>query len=475
MKIMKKYILTALLVLASVLSGCDNYIDVMPKGVRIPKTLADYEALLRNEYNVNYLPSQQALYLINDKFVEANSCRNVDDLRTANYMWKESRNRCELNASSEDMFNNGYGIIGIVNTLIEKVPEATECTEAERAEVMSYAYAIRAFVLYYIVNFYADAYDPQKAASTPGIPLIYSGELGTPWHQGSVKEVYDQMISDFNKAIELGIPDTSMTAVHPNRAAVEGGLARVYLSMRDYDAALTHANAALKRKDDLFDWLDYYNQYKTRIDNPEDYTKISSPMAHTCVENLWFCSGEGNPNYPCNDINISEERASLFEQGDMRSLVRWKKYTSSTDTYYQGMLTGYYNLSGIATPEVYLIKAECQARQAGGSTVSDALATLDKVRKSRIHPDYYRPSIASTQAEAIDLIRRTKDNEMINSIIPFIDMKRYNAEGTYARSLTKEFDGQTYTLSPTSHLWTMVFPANAINRPGNGVLTQNSK
>jgi hypothetical protein len=198
-------------------------------------------------------------------------------------------------------------------------------------------------------------------------------------------------------------------------------------------------------------------------------------MAHTCVENLWFCSGEGNPNYPCNDINISEERASLFEQGDMRSLVRWKKYTSSTDTYYQGMLTGYYNLSGIATPEVYLIKAECQARQAGGSTVSDALATLDKVRKSRIHPDYYRPSIASTQAEAIDLIRRTKDNEMINSIIPFIDMKRYNAEGTYARSLTKEFDGQTYTLSPTSHLWTMVFPANAINRPGNGVLTQNSK
>ncbi|WP_303037569.1 RagB/SusD family nutrient uptake outer membrane protein, partial [uncultured Duncaniella sp.] len=219
---MKKYILTALLVLASVLSGCDNYIDVMPKGIRIPKTLADYEALLRNEYNVNYLPSQQALYLINDKFVEANSCRNVDDLRTANYMWKESRNRCELNASAEDMFNNGYGIIGIVNTLIEKVPEATECTEAERAEVMSYAYAIRAFVLYYIVNFYADAYDPQKAASTPGIPLIYSGELGTPWHQGSVKEVYDQMISDFNKAIELGIPETSMTAVHPNRAAVEG-------------------------------------------------------------------------------------------------------------------------------------------------------------------------------------------------------------------------------------------------------------
>ncbi|MBP3303580.1 MAG: RagB/SusD family nutrient uptake outer membrane protein [Muribaculaceae bacterium] len=475
MTAMKKYIFTALLTMMIALSGCDNYIDVMPKGMRIPKTLADYEALLRNEYSANYLPSLQALYLINDKFVEANNCRNVDDLRTANYMWKESRNRCELNSSTEDMFDNGYGIIGIVNTIIEEVPSATECTEAERAEVLSYAHAIRAFVLYYIVNFYADAYDPAKAASTPGIPLIYSGGLGSPWHQGTVKEVYDQILADFNKAIELGIPETSMTAVHPNRAAVEGGLARVYLSMRDYDAALTHANAALQRKSDLFEWIDYYNQYKNRIDNPEDYTLISSPMDHTCVENLWFCSGEGNPNYPCADIDISVERASKFEQGDMKALVRWKKYTSATDTYYKGMLTGYYNLSGIATPEVYLIKAECQARKASGSTIDDALTTLDKVRKSRIHPDFYQPSAASNSAEALELIRRTKDNEMIKSIIPFIDMKRYNAEGTYARTLTKEFDGQTYTLPPTSHLWTMVFPANAINRPGNGVLTQNSK
>ena len=156
----------------------------------------------------------------------------------------------------------------------------------------------------------------------------------------------------------------------------------------------------------------------------------------------------------------------------MKFLVRFKKYQSATDTYYRGMLTGYYNLAGIATPEVYLIKAECQARK---GQISNAMATLDKVRASRIHPDCFQSSTASTEAQAIELIRRTKDNEMINTLIPFVDHKRYNAEGTYARTLTKEFDGKTYTLRPDSHLWTMVFPANAINRPGNGVLTQNSK
>lgn len=465
-----KFILAASLTLALGSVSCNSFIDEMPKGMKVPTTLADYEAFLRSEYSVNYLPGQQALYLINDKFVAQNNCRNVDDLRTANYMWKEDRDRKQLNASTEDMFDNGYGIIGIVNTIIENAPSATEASDEEKNEVMAYCYAIRAFVLHQIVNFYAEAYDPATADSKSGIPLIYSGGLGSPYHQGSVKEVYDQIISDFNKAIELGVPEKAMTAIHPSRAAVEAGLARIYLSMRDYDQALSHANASLQRKNDLFDWLDYYTQYEARINNEEDYTLITSPMSHTCVENLWFCSGNGNPNYPTNDLDISEERAAKFEQGDMKFLTRWKKYQSSTDIYHKGMLTGYYNFAGIATPEVYLIKAECQARN---GDITGAMATLNTVRESRIHPDFFTPATAATEAEAIEKIRLTKFNELVGTIFPFIDMKRFNAEGKYPVTLSKEFDGKTYTLAPTSHMWTMVFPDNSIKRPGNGSLKQN--
>ena len=85
-------------------------------------------------------------------------------------MWKEDRDRTELNASTEGVFDNGYGIIGICNTIIEEVPSATQATQAEKDEVMAYAYAIRAFILFHIVNYYADAYTPDKAATTPGVP-----------------------------------------------------------------------------------------------------------------------------------------------------------------------------------------------------------------------------------------------------------------------------------------------------------------
>lgn len=469
---MKKYIAIIFSAVMMLMSSCNDYIDVLPKGMRIPTTLQDFEALMRNEYSANYLACAQAPYLLNDKFVGTNACRNQDNLTTCHYMWKEDRDRTLLNASTEDVFDNGYGIIGVMNTIIENAPGATDATDAEKNEVLAYAYAVRAFVLFQIVNYYADAYDPVKADATPGVPLIYSANLNAPWHQGSVKEVYDQILSDFNKSIELGVPEKAMTAVQPDRGAVEAGLARVYLSMREYDKALAHAEAALDRNSRLFDWNDFYARYKDRVDNPDDYNKITSPMDHVNVENYWFCSGNGNPNYPCSDIDIPEERRAMFEPGDVRALCRWKKYQSQADVYYRGMLTGYYNLSGIATPEVYLIKAECQVRK---GNITDGLETLDTVRKTRLAPDSYSPSAASDEGEAIEKIRRAKADELINSIYPFIDAKRLNAEGKYTVTLTKTFDDKAYTLSPTSHLWTMVFPANAINRPGNGTLTQNSK
>lgn len=469
---MKKYIAIIFSAVMMLMSSCNDYIDVLPKGMRIPTTLQDFEALMRNEYSANYLACAQAPYLLNDKFVGTNACRNQDNLTTCHYMWKEDRDRTLLNASTEDVFDNGYGIIGVMNTIIENAPGATDATDVEKNEVLAYAYAVRAFVLFQIVNYYADAYDPVKAEATPGVPLIYSANLNAPWHQGSVKEVYDQILSDFNKSIELGVPEKAMTAVQPDRGAVEAGLARVYLSMREYDKALAHAEAALDRNSSLFDWNDFYARYKDRVDNPDDYNRITSPMDHVNVENYWFCSGNGNPNYPCSDIDIPEERRAMFEPGDVRALCRWKKYQSQADVYYRGMLTGYYNLSGIATPEVYLIKAECQVRK---GNITDGLETLDTVRKTRLAPDSYTPSAASDEGEAIAKIRRAKADELINSIYPFIDAKRLNAEGKYTVTLTKTFDDKAYTLSPTSHLWTMVFPANAINRPGNGTLTQNSK
>lgn len=163
-------------------------------------------------------------------------------------------------------------------------------------------------------------------------------------------------------------------------------------------------------------------------------------------------------------------RAGDFEEGDAYFLSNWKLRTMGSETYYQGLTNGNINYQGMRTVEQYLIKAECLARK---GQLAEAMNVLNQVRQTYILPEKYLPLVASTEAEAIQYIRQAKDNQLIFSIVPFADARRYNAEGTYASTLSKTVDGKQVSLTPTSHLWTFPFPQGALDNPGNGSFVQN--
>ena len=58
-----------LLGMAMGLASCDDYLNIEPKGKRIPKSLADYEAFLRYEYGTHRMPVLQTCYLLNDEYL----------------------------------------------------------------------------------------------------------------------------------------------------------------------------------------------------------------------------------------------------------------------------------------------------------------------------------------------------------------------------------------------------------------------
>jgi hypothetical protein len=71
---MKKNIsrlITTIVILFSLFSStsCDDYLNVLPKGSKIPKTLADFEAFLRDEYSNQTTNVEQAIILLNDRYV----------------------------------------------------------------------------------------------------------------------------------------------------------------------------------------------------------------------------------------------------------------------------------------------------------------------------------------------------------------------------------------------------------------------
>jgi len=466
--IFSKIVLVAFFGISILLTSCEDFLSVVPKGEKIPATLLDFEALLRDEYTCQKTDVTQALILLNDRYVTSMDV-NYYPYWGANYNWDESADRIALNNSDEGTYYNIYAAISSCNLIIENAPGATEATEAEKNEVIAYAKVIRSMCYFVLVNYYADNYDAATAETKLGVPLITSANIGAAYEQVTIQKMYDFIIDNVEEVIEDGsLPQESMTVLHPNLGAAYAFLARVYLQMDNYTEALKNANLALAQNNVLFDWTAYYETYKSQIENPASYVKTPSPFGFNYVENYNY--RHGATYYSSSENSLLVERAARFEPGDARFAARWKTYTVGADTYFKSTTSGFFNYGGMTTVEVYLIKAECLAR---AGQYSDAMDILNDVRKTRILAASYADLTATTEAQAIGYIRRTKDNEMILSIVPFIDARRFNKETAYARTLTKVVGGETKTLSPASHLWTMPFPMGATKNPGNGTITQN--
>ncbi|WP_316817831.1 RagB/SusD family nutrient uptake outer membrane protein [Pedobacter nyackensis] len=462
-------ILTVLLSLSFI--SCKKFIDVPPTGQKIPTTFADYEAFMRNEYDNHTTNVNRATLLLNDRF-ETTANLNYSPLDGVNYNWNESANRITLNNADETTYYSSYSTISTTNLLIENVNNATEGTDAQKAELIAQAKIIQAIAYYTVANYYADTYEEANAANKRAVPLITSANVDAPYKQVSVKEIYDFMLKNVDEAIPA-LRATSATVLHPNLGAAYAFKARLYLTMGKYNEALTAANEALKYNDKLFDWTAYYAENKSRIEavdpnNQPVYSLSPSPMGFNFVETYYFRHGLSSNNG--RELTIRSDRAARYENGDAMFASRWRQRTVGPDTYFTSITNGFYNHSGLTTTEVYLIKAECQARL---NNIGGALTTLDAVRVKHIFPQNYVASSASTVIQAVKLIQRTKGNSLIFGVVPFADMRRLNKDSNYATTLTKTEGGQNLSLSPNSHLWTMPFPLGAIKNPGNGTLEQN--
>jgi starch-binding outer membrane protein, SusD/RagB family len=464
--IIKITINIALLLLVVSMGSCKKYLDVLPKGKKIPSALADFEALIKDEYTNHRAPITQAVLLLNDRW-ESQANLNFYPLWKANYYWDAGANRISLNTTDESAYYTAYAAISTFNLILQYAPTATDATEADKTTLIAQAKLGRAMHYFILVNYYADTYEASNAGSKLSVPLIESADVDAPHKQVTIQEMYDYIISNVTEAIP-NLPDKGATVVHGTKGAAYAFLARVYLQMSNYDQALSYANQALAVNSNLFDYVAFYNSYKTQIDQPNNYPSLPSPRGYAYIENYIMMHGE--KIYSRREDYLRVDRAARFETGDAMLLSRWKSRLVGSETYYYAITTGYYNEGGITTTEVYLIKAECLARK---NDLSGAMDALNAVRVKRVLPANYVALTASTTKEAIDYIRRSKENESVFGIMAFADMRRFNKDPLYAKTLTKTENGAAVSLTPDSHMWTMPIPLGAVKNPGNGTIQQN--
>lgn len=147
-------------------------------------------------------------------------------------------NNIKNNGRSNFFWTKSYKAILGTNTIIES---ADEGVSNEQDQLIGENYYLRALVYFNLVNVYGRPYTQDPSAL--GVPLKLTTDVSEIPNRHTVGEVYNQVISDLEKAQELMEDDKG--AAYASEYAAKALLSRVYLYMDRNDEAAQYAGEVI--------------------------------------------------------------------------------------------------------------------------------------------------------------------------------------------------------------------------------------
>ena len=450
------------------LTGCNDYLDIKPKGEKIPTTVSDYETLLNYE-SVQKVSDTYPAYLTDDVFLPdvaegtaTPGLNSVDQSIRNLYLFKKE---VFGDAQDDGFWFASYNRIYYYNTVIDNIMNADGSDEQQKLSIRAEALISRALEYLYLVNGYAKYYDVRTAESDPGVPLILDEDISKKnLVRASVKDVYAQIQSDLQTALPNLPMQAKGNAFRASKAAGYGVLAKMYLYMGNYTEALKAANAVLEMNNSLLD-LKKYAVVKPQssigrtnvpqdIDSPENIYIKFAPYVYGLSSKVFG----------------SDELISLFSEDDMRLQVYFTKNFRNipTDKY---VWAPYLRANlAVSSPEIYLIAAECEARE---GSIERAIALINKLRDNRIKNN--TDIVATDRNDALQKVLEERRRELaMSGMVRYIDLKRLNQESQFAKTVTHVTGEGTFRLEPNSPLYVLPIPAKVMRFNKNS-MKQNER
>jgi len=453
---MKSLYTTLLLISLFLAQGCskNEFLEKKPSAsILLPNTLEDLRGLLENYNTMNLTPGLPQLSADEYRIVDKESYLSLFDPITRNaYTWEE-----DIYEGKEMImdWNLPYTQVFYANSIL-KVLEGKHFYDQDQADfVKGWALFVRAHAFYQLVQNFSPAYDPSTATTDMGIPLRLKAEADELQPRVSVKETFDQIFSDLREAGGL-LPEQipSLNRNRPSKTAVLALSARVCLYMGEYDKAEMYADSALH----LFDHLIDYNTIDTLATTPFGYN--AEEVIYSTRQLIAYSQTSGYNSQLA--IAVDSTLIASYDEDDLRLPVFFMENKLGNPNVKRGYIgSGAYPFTGLATDEMYLIKAECLARRGEGS---ESYEVLDELLEKR-----YRtgsdPVWSSDHGNALDAVLMERRKELIWRGLRWSDLKRLNKEGA-GIVLERKFGDETYTLAPNEPRYVFPIPANEISLSG---------
>lgn len=302
-----------------------------------------------------------------------------------------------------------YSALTNINYIIDAVPtlEATLTDEKEKEQLNIYlgnAHFARAFYYNEMALRWSKAYNPTTASTDLSVPIVTKFDITFKPSRGTLKEVYDLILSDIDKAKSLlgGLPG-EQSAKRFNKDVVTALEARVKLYMQDWAGAYTAANSLISSgKYPLVETLAalkdmWVNDKSTEIIF-EAFVQKPSELAN--ANGIYLGYNATTKKYTP-DFVPSKWVVDMYEDSDLRKEVYFNKSFTLVfqgkdykNIYVVNKFPGNPNLFTTATTnyqhspkvfriaEMYLIAAEAAYKQ-GGANEDNARKALNALRNAR--------------------------------------------------------------------------------------------
>lgn len=445
--------LLLIILVALVSAGCRKaFLGQRPSSnLLIPNSLTVFKELLDNPQVMNISPALGEVSADNYYLLKA-TWLSLDTKEYNAYIWAPDLYQGQGLVSDWDI---PYQQVFYANTVLQGLaniqPDST--SQAEWNMIKGWALFSRAFAFFNVSQIFAKPYDSATAATDLGIPLRLSPDINTKTTRASLIASYTQILSDLNEAemlLPAAIPVDNLN--RPSKLAVQALLARIYLSVRDYKDARKYADSVLQTYPYLLD----YNSLQIA-----DPIPIPNNMIEILYQSNFPQPGNGNTleGLICGGCIIDTNLMASYASRDLRPSIYY--FQEAADTFIlKGSYAGsIFPFSGLATDELYLIRAECSAR---AGQLTPALNDLDTLLSHRWRTGTFSAdSTITSSAQALDTILVERRKELAFRGLRWSDLRRLNQEG-WDITLHRNVDNQSYMLPPGSDLYTMPIPPDVI-------------
>lgn len=416
-----------------------EWLEAKPdKSLVVPQSIDDFQALLDNFTTFN---GSQAAGLAEmgsgDFFLSTAGFQSLFTIQEKSaYIWAPTATFYNGELSAD--WGNGYKRILNANIILDGIgrihPNSAE--EQSWKQVKGSALFFRAFDFFNLAQQYCIAYVPSSANVDLGLCLKLDYDVNVPSKRSSLQETYDRILSDLDEAGKMLSSNTQFKS-RPSKEAVYALLARVYLATENYERAGYYADLALQIQGELLD----YSKLNTAA---------SYPMPKLNVEVI-FQSVFSYGIFAASKLTVVPELLGDYETKDLRRSVFFTANTNGMT--FKGSYNSDKNLfCGLATDEMYLIRAESSARS---GNVLTALADLNFLRKNRWLGTYI-PINVSDSVILLEYILRERRKELLFRGLRWQDLRRLNRDSRFSKTLSRVVNGSTYLLYPNDSRY--VFP-----------------